>query len=182
MSLVPKNVFFVKGIGYHKSKLGAFEQALRNAGIEKFNLVNVSSILPPHCIEINREEGFKQLRPGQIIFTVLSRVDSKKLNQMISASIGVAKPSNKDKYGYLSEHHMYDTKPEEVGNYTEELAAEMLATTLGIDFNPEADYDEKREVFKMGGKIVETKHITEYASSKKENEWASVVVAAVFIL
>ena len=40
MSFVPKKVFFVKGIGYHKSKLGAFEQALRNAGIEKFNLVN----------------------------------------------------------------------------------------------------------------------------------------------
>jgi arginine decarboxylase len=182
MSLVPKNVFFVKGTGHHKSKLGAFEQALRNAGIEKFNLVNVSSILPPHCIEVSKEEGIKQLRPGQIVYTVLSRVDSNKLNQMISASIGVAKPSDKDQYGYLSEHHMYDAKPEEVGNYTEELAAEMLATTLGIDFNPEADYDEKREVFKMGGKIVETKHITEHASSQKENEWASVVVAAVFIL
>jgi arginine decarboxylase len=182
MSLVPKKVFFVKGIGHHKSKLGAFEQALRNAGIEKFNLVNVSSILPPHCIEINKEEGIKQLRIGQIIYTVLSRVDSNKLNQMISASIGVAKPSDKDQYGYLSEHHMYDAKLEEIGNYTEGLAAEMLATTLGIDFNPEADYDEKREVFKMGGKIVETKHITEYATVRNEDEWASVVVAAVFIL
>ena len=181
MSLVPKKVFFVKGIGYHRSKLGAFEQALRNAGIEKYNLVNVSSILPPHCIEINEEEGFKHLRPGQIVYTVLSRVDSNILNQMISASIGIAKPSDKDQYGYLSEHHMYNAKSEELENYTEELAAEMLATTLGIDFNPEADYDEKLEVFKMGGKIVETKHITEHATSKKENEWASVVVAAVFI-
>ncbi len=182
MSLVPKKVFFVKGIGHHKSKLVAFEQALRNAGIEKYNLVNVSSILPPHCIEINKEEAFKQLRPGQIVYAVLSRVDSNQLNQMISASIGVAKPFDKDQYGYLSEHHMYDAKPEELGNYTEGLAAEMLATTLGIDFNPEADYDEKREVFKMGGKIVETKHITEHTTSKKENEWASVVVAAVFML
>jgi len=182
MSLVPKKVFFVKGIGHHTSKLGAFEQALRNAGIEKYNLVNVSSVLPPHCVEIKKKEGIKQLRPGQIVYIVLSRVDSNKLDQMISASIGVAKPSDKDQYGYLSEHHMYDAKPEEVGDYTEELAAEMLATSLGIDFNPEADYDEKREVFKMGGKIVETKHITEYATSKKENEWASVVVAAAFIL
>ena len=182
MSFVPKKVFFVKGTGYHKSKLGAFEQALRNAGIEKYNLVNVSSILPPHCIEINKEEGINQLRIGQIIYTVLSRVDSNKLNQKISASIGIAKPSDKEQYGYLSEHHMYDAKPEEIENYTEELAAEMLATTLGIDFKSEADYDEKREVFKMGGKIVETKHITEYATSKKENEWVSVVVAAVFIL
>jgi len=172
MSLVPKKVFFVKGTGHHNSKLGAFEQALRNAGIESFNLVNVSSILPPHCIEINKEEGFKQLRPGQIIYAVLSRVDSNKLNQMISASIGIAKPSDKDQYGYLSEHHMYDAKPEEVENYTEGLAAEMLATTLGIDFNPEADYDEKRKAFKMGGKIVETKHISLDATCKKLKEWA----------
>ena len=112
MSLVPKKVFFVKGIGHHKSKLGAFEQALRNAGIEKFNLVNVSSILPPHCIEINKEEGLKQLPIGQILYTVLSRVDSNKLNQMISASIGIAKPSDKDHYGYLSEHHTYGVKAE----------------------------------------------------------------------
>ncbi|GAH38388.1 unnamed protein product, partial [marine sediment metagenome] len=125
MSLVPKKVFFVKGIGHHKSKLAAFEQALRNAGIEKYNLVNVSSILPPHCIEIIKEEGFKLLRPGQIVYAVLSRVDSNQLNQMISASIGVAKPSDKNQYGYLSEHHMYDAGSEEIGNYTEELAAEM---------------------------------------------------------
>ncbi len=182
MSLVPKKVFFVKGIGHHKSKLVAFEQALRNAGIEKYNLVNVSSILPPHCIEVSKEEGCKQLRPGQIVYTVLSRVDSNKLNQTICASIGIAKPSDKNQYGYLSEYHNYDAKPEEVGKYAEETAAEMLATILGIDFYPEADYDEKREVFKMGGKIVETKHITVHTTCKKENEWASVVVAAVFIL
>ena len=182
MSFVPKKVFFVKGIGYHKAKLGAFEQALRNAGIEKFNLVNVSSILPPHCVEISKKDGLERLLPGQILYIVMSRAESKELERVVCASIGVAIPADKDQYGYLSEHHMYDAKPEEVGNYSEELAAEMLATTLGIDFNPEADYDEKREVFKMGGKIVETKHITEHTTSKKENEWASVVVAAVFIL
>ena len=77
---------------------------------------------------------------------------------------------------------MYDAKPEEIGTYAEELAAEMLATTLGIEFNPEEDYDKKREVFKMAGEIVETKHITEHARCKKENEWASAVVAAVFVL
>ena len=182
MSFVPKKVFFVKGIGYHKSKLGAFEQALRNAGIEKFNLVNVSSILPPHCVEISKEDGLEQLRPGQILYIVMSRAESKELERVVCASIGVAMPADKDQYGYLSEHHTYGEKPEKTGDYAEELAAEMLATTLGIDFNPEADYDEKREVFKMAGEIVETKHITEHATSKKENEWASVVVAAVFIL
>ena len=182
MSFVPKKVFFVKGIGYHKSKLGAFEQALRNAGIEKFNLVNVSSILPPHCVEISKKDGLERLLSGQILYIVMSRAESKELESVVCASIGVAIPADKDQYGYLSEHHTYGEKPGKTGDYAEELAAEMLATTLGIDFNPEADYDEKREVFKMAGEIVETKNITEYATVRNKDEWASVLAAAVFIL
>jgi len=182
MSLVPKKVFFVKGKGFHKSKLAAFEEALRDAGIEKYNLVNVSSILPPYCIEINKEDGLKQLRPGQVIFAVIARAESNEYNRLICASIGVAKPADKGQYGYLSEHHTYGVKPERTGDTAEDLAAEMLATTLGIDFDPNANYDEKREVFKMGGKIVETKSVTTSATVQDEEEWASVVAAAIFII
>ncbi|MFX1316219.1 MAG: pyruvoyl-dependent arginine decarboxylase [Promethearchaeota archaeon] len=182
MSLVPKKVFFVNGKGFHKSELAAFEQALRDAGIEKYNLVNVSSILPPYCIEISKEDGLKQLRPGQVIYAVIARAESNEYNRLICASIGVAKPADKGQYGYLSEHHSFGVKPEKVGDFAEDLAAEMLATTLGIPFDPDANYDEKREVFKVGGKIVETKNITAYATVKEENEWASVLAAAIFIL
>ena len=182
MSLVPKKIFFVKGKGYHKSKLGAFEQALGDAGIEKYNLVNVSSILPPYCIEIDKEVGLKQLRPGQIVYAIIAREDSNEYNRLICASIGVAKPSDKGQYGYLSEHHAHGVKPEKVGDIAEDLSAEMLATTLGISFDPEANYDERREVFKMDGKIVETKSITISAIIKEEEEWASVVAGAIFIL
>lgn len=182
MSLVPKKVFFVKGKGFHKSKLAAFEEALRDAGIEKYNLVNVSSIFPPYCIEIEKEDGLKQLRPGQVIFAVLAKEESNEYNQLICASIGVAKPANKGQYGYLSEHHSLSVKPEKVGDMAEGLAAEMLATTLGIPFDPNLNYDEKREVFKMGGKIVETKSITAHATVREEDEWAAVIAAAIFIL
>jgi arginine decarboxylase len=182
MSLVPKKVFFVAGKGFHKSKLAAFEQALREAGIEKFNLVNVSSIFPPYCIEIKKEDGLKQLRPGQIVHAVIARVESNEYNRLICASIGVAKPADKGQYGYLSEHHTYGVKPEKAGDIAEDLAAEMLATTLGIKFDPNLNYDEKREVFKMGGKIVETKSITAHATVRDEEEWAAVVAAAIFIL
>ncbi|MFX0006761.1 MAG: pyruvoyl-dependent arginine decarboxylase [Promethearchaeota archaeon] len=182
MSLVPKKVFFVKGKGFHKSKLAAFEQALRDAGIEKYNLVNVSSILPPYCIEIHKDDGLKQLRPGQIVFAVIARAESNEYNRLICSSIGVAKPADKGQYGYLSEHHSFGVKPENVGDFAEDLAAEMLATTLGIPFDPDANYDDKKEVFKMGGKIVETKNITSYATVREENEWAAVVAAAIFIL
>ena len=181
MSLVPKKVFFVKGKGFHKVKLASFEQALRDAGIEKYNLVKVSSILPPYCIEINNGDGLKHLSPGQIVYTVISRTSSSEFNRLISASIGVAKPAEKDNYGYLSEHHAFDTNSQEVGYFAENLSAEMLATTLGIIFDPDLNYDEKKEVLKMGGKIVETKNITISATVKEEGEWATVLAAAIFI-
>ena len=182
MSFVPKSVFFVTGKGYHKSKLGSFEQALRNAEIAIYNLVKVSSILPPYCLEIPKDDGLAQLRPGQIIYAVLSRVSSNEYNRLISASIGVAKPADTRTYGYLSEHHEFGVKPEKAGEFAEDLAAEMLATTLGVSFNPEANYDEKREIFKMDGKIVETKNYTESGIVREEGEWLTVLAAAVFII
>ncbi|MHA1106322.1 MAG: pyruvoyl-dependent arginine decarboxylase [Promethearchaeota archaeon] len=182
MALVPKKIFFVKGVGYHKKKLSAFEQALRNAGIEKYNIVTVSSIFPPNCIEVNKEDGLKQLHPGQIIYCILARETSNEYNRVIAASIGVAKPADKGQYGYLSEHHAFGVKSETVADEAEDLAAEMLASTLGIPFDPNANYDEKREVYKMGGKIFQTKSITAHATVKEEGEWASVLAAAIFIL
>ncbi|MFO7795157.1 MAG: pyruvoyl-dependent arginine decarboxylase [Promethearchaeati archaeon] len=182
MSLVPKKVFFVKGKGFHQSKLASFEEALRDAGIERFNLVQVSSIFPPYCIEVIRTDGLKQLRPGQIVYTVMARASSNEFNRLICASIGVAKPADKGHYGYLSEHHTYGVKPENAGDTAEDLAAEMLASTLGVDFDPQANYDEKKEIFRMNGKIIETKNITASATVQNEEEWATVIAAAVFIL
>ena len=182
MSLVPKKVFFVSGKGFHKIKLAAFEQALRDAGIEKFNLVTVSSILPPYCIEVQKEDGLNQLRSGQIVYCVLAREESNEFNRIIASSIGVAKPADKSHYGYLSEYHDFGKKPEKVADIAEDLAAEMLASTLGVPFDPDLNYDEKKEVYKMGGKIVETKSITTHTIVREEDEWATVIAAAVFIL
>ncbi|TFF89647.1 MAG: arginine decarboxylase, pyruvoyl-dependent [Promethearchaeota archaeon] len=182
MSLVPKAVCFVRGKCFHKSKLGSFEQALRDSGIAKYNLVKVSSILPPYCIEIPKEEALPQLRAGQILYTVLSRASSDEFNRLISASIGIAKPADIKAYGYLSEHHAFGVKPEKTGEFAEDLAAEMLATTLGVPFDSEADYDAKQEIFRMNGKIVETKSVTESATVRQEKEWATVLAAAVFIV
>lgn len=182
MSLVPKKMFFVKGKGFHRSKLASFEEALRDAGIERFNLVQVSSIFPPYCIEIKKEIGLKELRSGQIVFTVMARASSNEFNRLICASIGVAKPADRGQYGYLSEHHTYGVKPENAGDTAGDLAAEMLASTLGVPFDPQANYDEKKEIFRMNGKIIETKNVTSSATVKEENEWGTVIAAAVFIL
>jgi len=182
MNLVPKYVFFTKGVGSDKKELQSFESALMDAGISHLNIVQVSSILPPKCKEISKKEGRKLLKPGQITFVVLARNCSNREGELISASIGAAKPKDEKLYGYLSEHHAIDENEETTGNFAEDLAASMLAITLGIDFDVDADYDEKREIFHMSDKIVETKSITSTSLVKKDGIFTTVIAAAVFII
>ena len=75
--LVAKRMFFTKGVGYHINKLQSFELALRQAGIEKCNLVMVSSIFPPDCNIISKEEGIKALKAGQITFVRYGQTNHK---------------------------------------------------------------------------------------------------------
>jgi arginine decarboxylase len=161
--------------------LQAFELALEKAGISKFNLVSVSSILPPGCKKISREEGLQYLKPGEIVFVVMSRNATNEPNRLVAASIGCAIPADKNQYGYISEHHSFGQTQEKAGEYAEDLAASMLASTLGIPFDPDQNWDEKEKVFKMSGKIVYTTNITQTAEGHKDGLWTCVVAAAVFI-
>ncbi len=180
--MVPKKVFFTKGVGVHKEKLHSFELALRDAGIQQCNLVNVSSIFPPHCEIITKEEGIKYLKPGQITFVVMARNDTNEPNRLMASSVGLAVPADKTTYGYLSEHHGFGETGQKAGEYAEDLAASMLASTLGIDFDLETAWDERKEVFKLSGKIVNTRNITQSAEGNKNGLWTSVIAAAVFII
>ncbi|OOP56153.1 MAG: arginine decarboxylase, pyruvoyl-dependent [Candidatus Brocadia carolinensis] len=180
--MIPRLVFFTKGVGKHKDKLQSFELALRKAGIEKCNLVRVSSIFPPNCKIVTKEQGTAMLKGGQVIFCVMSENSTNEPNRMITASVGMAAPAEQEHYGYLSEHHAFGETEEISGDYAEDLAATMLATTLGIEFDSEKNYDERKEMYRMSGKIVKTRNITQAARGDKNGLWTTVVAAAVFIL
>lgn len=177
---VPQKVFFTKGIGRHKAKLQSFELALRDAGIEKCNLVYVSSIFPPNCKIIPFEEGIKELLPGQITYCVMARISSNEPERLMGASIGLAVPADEYHYGYLSEHSAFGENEKEMSDFAEDLASTMLATTLGIDFDPQKDYDERREIYRMSGKIVDT--FSHTCTARGDGNWTTVIVAAVFLL
>lgn len=178
--MVPLKVFITKGVGRHKDKLHSFELALRDAGIEKCNLVLVSSILPPGCEILSKAKGIELLKPGQITFCVMSRNESNEPNRLISASVGLAVPTDKSAYGYLSEHHAFGQSDEDAGEYAEDMAASMLAGTLGIDFDINQSWDEREQQFKISGKIVKTTNATQSAVCDKTGLWTSVIAAAVF--
>jgi arginine decarboxylase len=179
--MVPRKVFFTKGVGKHKNQLQSFELALRNAGIEKCNIVNVSSIIPPGCRIMSREKGVESLPPGNITYCVMSRNSTNEPNRLVGASIGVAIPKKRDTYGYISEHHCYGEVAQKAGDYAEDLAASMLATTLGLEFNIDKAWDERKQEYKMSGRFVRTQSIVQTAKGDKNGLWTTVLAAAVFL-
>ena len=181
MRLIPRKLFLTRGVGIHKEKLTSFELALREAGIAQFNLVRVSSIFPPHCQIVSKEEGLQLLQAGEIVFSVIAEMSSNEPGRRMAASIGVARPADHDKYGYLSEHHTYGQTEQEAGDYAEDLAATMLATTLGINFDANKDYNERREQYMMGGEIVDSTSITMAVTAAPGGVWTTVISAAILI-
>lgn len=180
MTYLPRELFLTKGVGRHKERLASFEEALRDAKIARFNLTHVSSIYPPHCKVVPINKGLTKLKSGQVIAVVIARNETNENRRLVATSIGVAIPSDKNQYGYLSEHHSYGETEEVAGEYAEDLAASMLATTLGLDYETSASWDQREEQWKISGKIVRTLNCTQSAQGIG-GLWTTVISAAVLI-
>lgn len=179
--MIADKIFLTKGVGVHKEQLTSFEIALRDAGIAPFNLVYVSSIYPPNCKRVSKEDGLAYLKPGEIVYCVMSKNATNEPNRLVAASVGLAIPADSNSYGYISEHHVFGETDEKAGEYAEDLAASMLASTLGIEFSPDQAWDEREQIFKMSGKIVKTTNTTQSAQGNKNGLWTTVIAAVVFV-
>ena len=178
---IPRRVFLTRGVGTHRQQLSAFEYALRDADIEQQNLVSVSSILPPRCELISRDTGITALSPGEMTFCVMARAETNEPGRCITAGIGLARPKDSAHYGYIAEHHGFGMSELETNEFVEDLAATMLASTLGIDFNPDAAWDERKRVYEMSNLIVDTHSIAAATQGAPRGDWTCVVAAAVFL-
>ncbi len=173
------SMFLTTGIGVHRNQLTSFEFALRDADVEQQNIVTVSSILPPRCELITREAGVATLRPGEITFCILARAETNEPGRRIHASIGLARPADPGMYGYVAEHHGYGMTREQSGEYAEDLAATMLASTLGIDFDPDAAWNERKRVYEHTQLIIDSMSITAAAQGDEAGRWTCAVAMAV---
>ena len=177
---VADELFLTKGVGQHKEKLVSFEMALRDAKLASFNIVRVSSILPPNCRIVTIKKGLGKLSPGQIIHAVIAEASSNESHRLMAAAIGVAIPKNRGTVGYLSEHHCFGVDEKTSGDYAEDLGAQMLATVLGINFDTNLSYNERLDQWKLSDEIVRTRNITQ-ASIGKKDLWTTVIAAAVLL-
>ena len=175
----PTKMFLCRGVGRHRERLTSFERALRDAGIASFHLVTGSSIFPPNCKLIPKAKGLALLGHGEITYCVLAKSQSNEPHRLMASSIGVAIPKDSSRFGYLSEHHSFGENGKTAADYAEDLAASMLASTLGIEIDLDQAWDERKEYWKIAGHIVKTTNITQTAIGKGKL-WTSVVSAAVF--
>jgi len=182
LDLVAKKLFLTRGKGVHEDRLTSFEYALRDAGIAGTNIVLISSIFPPEAKLVSRSEGLKLIKPGQILFTIYSRNQTNEPHRLTSASVGVAQPKDPSHYGYLSEYESFGQTEKVSGDYAEDIAAQMLASSLGIPFDVDKSWDEKRQQWNISGEIYKTANITQTAIGDKQGRWTTVFAAAVLLL
>jgi arginine decarboxylase len=177
---VPAKAFLTKGVGRHKEKLTSFELALREAHIAQYNLVRVSSIFPPNCQLMSWEQGLKSLMPGQVVFAVIAEASTNEPSRLAASALGLAIPADPNHHGYISEHHTFGQRQQSAGDYAEDLAASMLATVLGVPFDPNQAWDERKEQWLLSGEIVKTTNISCTAEAQDDGRWVTTVSALVF--
>ena len=84
-------------------------------------------------------------------------------------------------YGYISELHRYGMTAEASGEQAEDLGATMLASTLGLDFDPEAAWNERKQIYEHSSLIIDSTSITAAAECGPDNHWICPIAAAVFL-
>ena len=179
--LVPKKAYLTRGHGVHREPLVAFELALRDAGIAAQNLVAVSSILPPGCPLIVRQDGERYLQPGQILYVVLSRNDTTRHIGHLGASIGVAVPADARQHGFVSEYHSEGLSESAMNRHAEDLAATMLGTLQGIPLDPALDWEERTRVLAHAGTI-RTRESISMVTDAADGVATCVLAACVFVM
>ncbi len=104
----PSKFFFVKGASEGYMPLNAFDGALIEAGVGNTNLIKMSSIIPPHCQEV---EPFP-LPQGALIPAAYASITSQEPGEVISAAVAAAFPEEEDHAALIMEYAAKGSKGE----------------------------------------------------------------------
>ena len=82
-------IYIATGIGYGQTMLSAFDAALMDAGIHNFNLIQLSSIVPPGAQIISKRRlEFSSEKYGNRLYLVKAESRSRETNKFIGAALG----------------------------------------------------------------------------------------------
>lgn len=100
-SFDPVSVYLTEGVGTAPTKLNAFDDALIDAHISQFNLIETSSIIPPNATVESLNIDYIASGEGALLPTVYEDVYISAEEKSISAGVGVGIPNNKNKSGVI---------------------------------------------------------------------------------
>ena len=110
----------------------------------------------------------------------MARADTNEHGRLIASSIGIAVPKDRNNWGYISEVHGCGMNEKEAGDRSEDLAADMLGTTLGLEVDVAKAWSEKEQVYKSSGLIIRTSNITQAARGYRDM-WTTTVSIVMFL-
>jgi arginine decarboxylase len=81
-------IYLTTGVGFGKTPISAFDSALRDAGVDNFNLLTLSSVVPPGA-----EVVFEKYVPegdqwGNKLYCVMAEIRTRESGQFIGAALG----------------------------------------------------------------------------------------------
>lgn len=126
------NIQLSGGLGIGPTELSAFDQALVHAGVANFNLIYLSSVLPPNSkVKIADKPEKPEGAWGDRLYVVMAQKRTSQRNQEVWAGIGWIQDP-KTKAGLLVEHEGH-SEAEVRADIRHSLQA--LATNRGIEMS-----------------------------------------------
>lgn len=110
----------VAGSGTDDYMISSFDSALLDAGVGNYNLVRVSSILPPNCTQ----EKEISLADGSVLFTAYATLTTQ-TKELIASAIAVAIPSDIRQHGVIMEYSDRTSKENAI-EIVKELAGKAM--------------------------------------------------------
>lgn len=148
MNTLYSKYFLGSGATDAPTPLNAFDHALLDAGVGDCNLIRLSSILPPGCQRVERQ----QLPYGALVPVAYADMTSSEVGAWISAAVSVAIPADPTLPGLIMEHHGFGRLVE-----TEAKVREMAIH--GMNYRNR----EIREVISIGAEHQVQKHGAAFA-------------------
>lgn len=131
-------IYVVSSVGTGTTLLSAFDKALYNAGTHNYNLITLSSVIPPKT-EIIKTKQYKAPvgEFGYRLYVVKAEVRSNDKGKVLAAGVGWYQLE--DKRGFFVEHHLEGKNEKALRREMENQITNSLKDMLesrGIIFDP----------------------------------------------